>query len=535
MGTFDVIRRRRLRLDLLVPVFLGGVLLAGCTGSGNSATHSGNRPPKRGGTLQFAVSQEPQSLDPVGVADNGSLYVRLLIYDTLVRANEAKTGPPVVPGLAERWSSSKDGLTWTFHLRSARFSNGAPVTAEDVKFSLDRFVSPKINTGLSALAYGIDKIKASNRTTVVLTLKHPVGALLENLSVAVASIVPEKLVQAGGTQFWSKPVGSGPFMLKQWVHGSYLILQRNPYYWIKGLPYLDQVHLDFIPDSNARVLKIEGGGGAIADDVPYTQIASLRHRSGITVRVDPIPLWDSIFLNHRVKPLGDLKVRQSLNYAVDKSAINATAFGGVADPANDMMPRVRFTVPPSGVTPYTFDLAKAKRLMAASSAPHGFSTTLLYPAGSVEYLDIATILRSDWAKIGVRLSLEEVGASDLTNRYFAGKWEIAVPTPSFTSDVTVPDEVALLFYEPPPLNPIGGFATGWKIPPRLWQLTQTFVNTSNDGKRRETWTEIQKLAMSQAPWVTLFFVPSVTAVRDNVHGFRELPVGGWDLSHVWLS
>ena len=352
MGAIDVITRGSLRL--LVPVALGGLLLAGCTG-GNSASHSANRAPqgtpKRGGALQFAVSQEPQSLDPVGVADNGSLYVRLQIYDTLVRANDAKTGPPVVPGLAERWSSSKYGLTWTFHLRSARFSNGTPVTAEDVKFSLDRFVSPKINTGLSALAYGIDKVEAPNRTTVVLTLKHPVGALLENLSVAVASIVPEKLVHSEGAKFWSKPIGSGPFMLKQWVHGSYLILQRNPYYWIKGLPYLDQVRLDFIPDSNARVLKIEGGGGAIADDVPFTQIASVRRTSGISVRVDPIPLWDAIFLNHRVKPLGDLKVRQALNYAVDKNAINATVFGSVANPANDMMPRVRFTAPPSQVSP----------------------------------------------------------------------------------------------------------------------------------------------------------------------------------------
>jgi peptide/nickel transport system substrate-binding protein len=514
---------------------LAVLLLAGCGGSGAASSSGQQGSPKRGGTLDFARSQEPQSLDPVAVADNGSLYTRLQIYDTLVRANPAKTGPPVLPDLAESWKSSPNGLSWTFHLRRANFSDGSPVTAADVQFSLGRFANPKINTGLSSLAYGIDKIEAPDANTVVVTLKHPVGALLENLSVAVASIVPKKLVEAQGANFWNKPVGSGPFMVSQWVRGSYMVLKRNPYYWAKGLPYLNEVRFDFIPDNNARILKIEGGGADVAEDVPYTQIATLRATSGIDVRVDAIPLWDAIFLNQRVKPMNDLRVREALNYAVDKSAMNQAVYGGVATPANDMMPQVRFTAPPSVVPPYAFDLAKAKQLMAASSAPHGFSATLLYPAGATVQGDLATILQADWAKIGVKLNLQEVGAAALTSRYFAGRWQMAIPTPSFTSDVPVPDEVALLFYEPPPANPIGGFATGWKMPPRLWQLTQAFVNTANDTQRASLWPQIQKLAMSQAPWVTLFFVPAVTAVRNDVHGFSELPVGGWDLSHVWLS
>lgn len=526
-------------LVLLVSLALVLGLVAACGGGGSSSSAGGtpaqSGKPVRGGVLRFARSQEPQSLDPVGVADNGSLYTRLQIYDTLVRANPDPSGPAVVPGLATRWDTSADGLTWTFHLRNARFADGSAVTAADVRFSLGRFTDPKINTGLSALAFGIDKITAPNRTTAVVSLKHPVGALLENLSVAVASIVPEKLVSAQGKDFWSKPIGSGPFRVKEWVRGSHLILERNPYYWGKGLPYLDGVRFDFLPDNNARVLKIQGNGADIAEAVPYDQIPRLRQMSGVEVRVNPIPLWDAVFLNHRVKPLDDPKVRQALNYAIDKDALNAAVYGGVAKPANDMMPQVRFTAGPSEVPPYGFDLAKAKRLIAESSAPQGFSATFLFPAGSTGHKDVATILRDDWAKIGVKIKLEEVGASDLTSRYFGGRWQIAIPTPTFTSDVPVPDEVALLFYRPPPANPIGGFATGWKIPPRLWQLTQKFVESTKQSERRTLWPQIQRLTMREAPWVTLFFVPAVTGLRDNVHGFQVLPVGGWDLAHVWLG
>jgi len=249
--------RQHRRAGLLILLTVGSLVLAACGGSKNGASAS---PPKRGGTLEFARHQEPQSLDPVGVADNGSLYTRLLIYDTLVRANPGTTGPAVVPGLAERWSASKDGLKWTFYLRDAKFADGTPVTAEDVKFSLDRFTNPKINTGLSALACGIAKLEAPAPKTVVLTLSHPVGALLENLSVAVASIVPAKLVQEQGASFWNKPIGSGPFVVQQWVRGSYMILKRNPHYWQAGLPYLNEVRFDFIPDNNARMVKVEGGG-----------------------------------------------------------------------------------------------------------------------------------------------------------------------------------------------------------------------------------------------------------------------------------
>ena len=245
--------------------------------------------------------------------------------------------------------------------------------------------------------------------------------------------------------------------------------------------------------------------------------------------------YEGVFLNHRVAPLGDINVRKALNYATDKKSINDAVYGGVGTIANDMIPRTTFFADYQQVPPYSYDLALAKSLMAKSSAPSGFSSTFLYPAGSTVHEDLATVLQAMWAEIGVKLSLQAVESGALFNRYLAKNWEIAVPLPQFTSDVDVPDEVATLFYDPSPGNAISGFVTGWKIPPKLWELTQAADKSTSTSERAKLWPQVQALAMSQAPWVTLFFLPAVTAVGDNVEGFKTLPNGWWDLQFVSLK
>jgi ABC-type transport system substrate-binding protein len=192
----------RLILALLALLLVAFAVAAGGCGGDDAAdagetTAEGDGTPTSGGILRFARNFETQSLDPMGPAENGSIFVRVQIFNTLVEA-DPDTLPDVGPGLAESWEQSDDGLRWTFTLRDAMFSNGDPVTAEDVKFSLDRFIDPTINVNIPTLAYGIEDIEIVDDKTVAVNLKHPVGALLENLSVFPASIVSKKLVEAEG-------------------------------------------------------------------------------------------------------------------------------------------------------------------------------------------------------------------------------------------------------------------------------------------------------------------------------------------------
>ena len=492
--------------------------------------------PRSGGSLTFARFFETQSLDPMGVADNGSIFVRVQIFNTLVEA-DPDTLPNVGPGLADEWSSSADGLTWTFHIRdNARFSNGDAVTATDVQFSLMRLADPTINVNIPSLGVGIETVDIIDNQTVQVNLDRPIGAFLENISVFPASIVSKAAVEAEGEDHWMDPLGTGPFKLKEWVPGSHITVERNDFYWEEGKPYLDEVRFDYIADDNARILRIQGGDADIVEGVPWTQIPALQDSSGFSVRVDEIVRYEGVFLNHTVAPLGEVGVRQALNYATNKAAINDAVYGGVGEIANSMIPKATYHSDYDTLPAYFYDLERAKELMAASSMPDGFDLAYIFPSGSTAHEQLGTILQAQWAEIGVNLSIEEVDTGTLFgDRFFTMEYESGVPLPKFTSDVVVPDEVALLFYDKAPENILAGFFTGWDIPDELERVTEEAAFTTDEAVRAELWPEAQRIAMEEAPWVTLYFLPTVHAVADNVEGFRVVPNGWWDLEDVWFS
>ncbi len=492
--------------------------------------------PQRGGTLTFARFFETQNLDPAGVADNGSIFVRVQIFNTLVEA-DPDTLPNVGPGIADEWSSSPDGMTWTFHIRdNARFSNGEPVTAEDVQFSLERFADPTISVNIPSLGVGVESVDIIDDQTVQVNLDRPVGAFLENISVFPASIINKAAVLAEGDDHWMNPLGTGPFKVKEWVAGSHITLERNEYYWEEGKPYLDEIRFDYIPDDNARILRIQGGDADLVEGVPWTQIPDLSLSEGFSIHVADIVRYEGVFLNHTIPPLGEIGVRQALNYATNKAAINEAVYGGVGEIANSMIPKALYHSDYDTLPAYFYDIERAKELMAASSMPDGFDLAYIYPSGSTAHEQLGTILQADWAQIGVNLSIEEVDTGTLFgDRFFTMEYESGVPLPKFTSDVVVPDEVALLFYDKDPSNILAGFFTGWEIPDELERYTEEAAFTTDEAIRAELWPEVQRIAMEEAPWVTLFFLPTVHAVADHVEGFRVVPNGWWDLEDVWLS
>jgi len=521
-----------------VVVVATGLLVAGCGGSSSTSSSSTGAgtgasagTPHRGGNLTFARAYEPITFDPLKTqGDNGSLWDMVQVYDQLVEYGPGSLD--VQPGLASSWTISPDGLRYTFKLRSARFSDGTPVTAQDVKFSIDRFASPKTDAAYAEfLAAAYKSSSTPSADTFVIELKQPDAGFLAALAVPVASITPKAVVErVGDNAFSSHPVGSGPFMLSSWVRGQYVKLVRNPYYWKSGLPYLNSVTINYVPNDNTRVLQATSGQADVAEAIPYTQVAQLAAQQSVSVQNAPIVAYDAIWLNHSYAPLADANVRRALNYALDKSAINQSVYAGKAVVNNSTLAKTKYWS--SSVPAYAFDLTKAKQLIAASKFPQGFSLSLKVPAGDSVYGSLAVIAKEEWGQIGVKVTIQPVETSALFTAYSAGNYQAAIPQPATTSDVLVPDELALawLVFTPG----YQSYFTQYKDP-AVAALVLKANRSTSDAERAKLWPEIQEKSMADAPWVPVVFPPALTAVRSNVANFQTLQSGWWSLGETWLK
>jgi peptide/nickel transport system substrate-binding protein len=520
----------------LAMALLLGVLLTACGGgSGGSGGEEGPTEsagdPVKGGVLHFARSLDvDQGLDPISGYSNGSIFVITQIFDQLVEIGE---GPKPLPGLATSWERSKDGLNWTFHLREAEFSNGEPVTAEDVKFSLERWANPEIDVANAFLGEAVKSVEVVDPHTVKVSLSKIDAPFLNYISTFSASIVPQKVLEEEGEkEFSNHPVGSGAFELKEYVRGQKTVLQRNPHYWRKGQPYLDGVVFEYVADGNARVLKVRSGEAQVADQIPYNQVASLDGTEGIEVQVRKSVSWDSIFLNETKKPLQDEKVRQALNYATPKEQILESVLYGDAQISNSNIPPLQFW--DESLAPYPYDLEKAEELMAESSVPNGFKLELVIAGGDPVEKQTAEILEEEWAKIGVEVDIVIRDFSAMFSEWIEGKGGMSTTFPgnALSSNSYAPDEMsALMINGEAGFHSLGTYYENKKVN----KLLEEAAETLDEKTREHDFVETQKIALENAPAVPLFFTKSVTAVQENVKNFTTLPIGWWPLHEVWLE
>lgn len=507
---------------------------AGASGknpTGVNATPACSGKPVRGGSLTYARSEGPVTLNPFYPTNgNGDIFIDTLLYQGLVRPTQKGLTQNVTPAVAQSWTVSSNGMTYTFHLRPGiKFSNGQPVTATDVKFSLDYFANTKLDEG-AILAAGFKDAVVVNPTTVQMNLTAPTPGIIYNMSIWDAMIVPEDLVQKEGTAFFTNPVGTGPFELTNWVRGSSITLKRNPYYWEKGLPYLTKITFKYATTGNSRLLDLEDKQAQIATAVTFSDIPTVRSNSALTLQLAKVPYWVGLWLNEQRAEFRTLDVRQALEYALDKPLINKKVFSGVGTIPNSILPQLKGDATDSQIHPYPFDLAKAKALMAKSHYPHGFSTTLEYPSGSAEYTDLDLILQSEWAKIGVKVKLVATTEAVETKNYTGGDYTMTYPYVEYTSDVTVPDEYATFVAVP---DTDHAFYSWW-TDPAVAKMVETYDHTPKP-TRVTLWHKIQKAMLVQTPDLNVMDLPFVNAHLKNVCGTYLDPLGADSLQYTWIA
>ena len=489
--------------------------------------------PQSGGTIVYARQQTTENLDTLKLVNgNGDIFASNLMFQGLTRPDPAGS-PTVQPAVAEKWEVSGDGKTYTFHLRPGiKFSDGSPITADDVKFSLDRFGDPKINQTLAAVAVGYGSTQVVDDATVKVKLQFPVASFLFNISIFPGFIVPKQALQKQGNAFWKHPIGSGPFQLKELQRGSHLTLERNPNYWESGKPRVDSVRFDFATDSNSRLLSLKGGQAQIADGIPFSQVNALKASKDLTLQTAKVPLFVGLWLNHKRAPLADLDVRQAMQYALDRNEINRAIFRGVGTIPNSQLPTLKYDAPASQVKPYAFDLAKAKQLIGQSKFPKGFDISLGYPAGYDYYKQLGLFLQNAWGQVGIKVKLNELDQASLSDRFYKGNYDMVFPYSQFTSDLPVPDEYAQFVAEPK--SGLNGFFSFWKDA-SITGMVRKFVATTDDAARAQQWPQIQQALNEQTPFINVMDLPFINAHANNLCGTDVDALGSDHLENAWLA
>ena len=476
--------------------------------------------------IRFGVNRAPDDLDPVTQDANPNIWTFMQIYQQLVRVNVKGDG--FDPDLAERWSVSQDGKTWTFFLRkNAVFSNGDNVKASDAVWSLKRARDTKgpWQWALEAM----QDITARDDYTVVITLKEPWAPFLADISLFSNSILPEKVFKDATQEVLSnKPLGSGPYMLVECKKGEEVILKANPHYYERGFPKTPELRIRYIPDDNSRIIAVQSGDVDGIDYPPFSRIAELRKDPKLAVQLNPSTAVAHLSLNTREAPFNNVKFRQALAYATDRAAINKAVCFGVCTPATTFLPMTTpfFNKSSKG---YGYDLNKAKQLLRESGVKTPITVKLLMWANNAVHQNTAVALKGMWAKAGVNLELEPLDRATATTRYRANQFQIYVT--GWTNDI--PDPSQLAAYELG-FTESQSYHSGYQSK-QMDDLIARGLREMNVEKRRQIYNQIQDLALKDSPLIWLYYAPYTIALNKKVSGFVQMATGPWIFRSVTVS
>ncbi|MDF3039203.1 MAG: extracellular solute-binding protein family 5 [Thermomicrobiales bacterium] len=480
-----------------------------------------------GGTLSMGVSFDATNFDPTQTQDNMSLWVEMQIFSRLVRVNNV--GTDLEGDLAESWDISEDGTEYTFHLRpDAMFGDGTPVTADDVVFSFERAMGEESLIGWTFEA--VESVEAVDPATVKITLTAPAAPFANDMALWGASVVSKAAAEAAGDDFGLQPMGSGPFMLDSWQKGEQITLVKNPHYWEKdaagnALPYLDQVNVMILSDDNTRMLQLQAGEIDVALAVPYNQLAPLSQNPALVISATPLYGITNVSLNQSKPEFTDINIRQAMNYAVDREAMVQTALFGYGRGACSPINLVWFY---TDEYCYTYDLDKAKQLMAESSAPDGFATSLMVYSGDTVDNQLAVMLKDMLAQINIDVTIEPIDPATHWERWTALDYDMVMG--SGTSDNLDPN-ANMLFCCVSDGGAKSSY-TGW-VDPEVDEIFRATQAEMDFDARGELYDEFQRLVMERGPFIELVHQVNRYGAQVTTHNFFLDPTGHWHLEYVW--
>ena len=479
------------------------------------------------GTLVVGLVAEPVNLDPAQVTDLNSTRVGRRIVETLVTFPDEST--QIVPGLAESWTIGKDGLHYTFKLRKAvTFHDGTPFDAEAVKFSIERQIMPEHpfnKVGKYPFAnYFFGNVKAVeviDPHTVDFVLKEPRASFLAVLTASAASIVSPTAVKKLGVDYPSSPVGTGPFKFASWDRGQRVVLEKNPGYW-KYPVKIDRVVYRPIVEDQARLTELLTGALDLIVGTPPDFVAQLEGSPRVTLlKQVGAHVW-YLGINNQKKPFDDKRVRQALNFAVNKDAIVRDVLKGTGSLSHGPVLPNTWGADPA-LKAYPYDPERAKKLLAEAGYGNGFSTTLWVPesgSGMQSPVAMSTVIQSNLKAIGVNVALQTMEWGAYLAKLRTKEQDLFAL--SWMAGNEDPDMVMYPLLHSSQWTPNGPNRALYKND-KYDELLHQARLTTDQKKRAELYREAQRILVDDAPWVFVDHEIQTAAHAKRVQGFKLHP------------
>lgn len=517
-------------------LLVGALLVSGC-GKRETAVEEGIRTR----TLLVGNSAEPASLDPHVFVAATDMRVAAALFEGLTVLDEASARP--LPGGAERWEVSPDGLTYTFHLRAnGKWSDGEPVTAGDFAYAFRRILTPAFGAPYSYMLWPIKNAEAFNAgkitdfaavgVTVVdartlrLTLERPTAYLLSLAAHGTWFPVPRRTLEKFGKgesrdNTWSRPgnlVGNGPFSLSEWKSNSVITVTKNPHYWGAAENQIERVRFFPIEQSDSEELSFRAGQLHVTAAVPASKVPVYRQKSPELLRINPLLNVSYICFNTTKPPFNDARVRQALALAFDRKAISARVFESVAPAAyNAVAPNSGgYLLPPGQVT----DVAKARALLAEAGFPggQGLPEFPLIVMNDEKSSKIGEALQSMWLKeLGVRVSVERLEQKTLFQTQQSLNYTIGLL--GWTADYADPYSFLEIFR-----GGNGNNWTGWASA-QFDALLDEASGATQPEKRFALLQQAETVLLEAAPLAPIVYGARAYLVHPAVRNWVPAPLG----------
>ena len=497
--------------------------------------------------LSVQVGPDPETIDPAlnSAVDGGNMLLHS--FECLLAVDE---NGQLVPGQAESWETSEDGLTWTFHLRDGlKWSDGSDLTANDFVYSWKRVCDPMVaapyaETVLS-MVEGYDKaiegdldalqVAAQDDNTLVVTLNAPCSYFGSLAAFATLSPVQEATVEANGDAWATSAatyISNGPFYVSEWVPGSYIMMSKNPYYWNADAIKLDGIKWNLIEDSNAAYSAYQTGEVLMIKDVPTEEIPSLKDNADF--HVDPIIGTYYISMNLERDAFKDARVRKALSLAIDRDYVANTLMQGTYSPADNFMgpgwidmDGKQFKDNANGgqsyidVNNYEADLEEAKQLLADAGYPDGEGfPTITYTTNDAGYHKVvAEYVQQAWAQLGIDLQVDIVEWASFTPMRRNGDFDVA--RNGWVGDYSDPSNMLDLFLSTNGNN--DGKFNNADYDAAIYRSRETLDPT----ERSKALHDAEDILMEETGCIPVAYYNDFWLQSDKITGSWHSPYGYW--------